>query len=43
MEKARDLAAPVLGRDPAARLIDTVLDIEKVTDIGTLRRLLQRG
>ncbi|MGA7803274.1 MAG: MmgE/PrpD family protein [Bradyrhizobium sp.] len=43
IEKARDLAAPVLGRDPATRLIDTVLDIEKLADIGTLRRLLQRS
>jgi 2-methylcitrate dehydratase PrpD len=41
--KARDLTAPVLGRDSATRLIETVLDIEKVTEVRSLRRLLQRG
>jgi 2-methylcitrate dehydratase PrpD len=42
-EKARDLTAPVLGRDPSQRLIDTVFTIERVTEISSLRRLLQRG
>ena len=41
--KARDLTAPVLGRDTSVRLIDTILEIEKVTEIRGLRRLLQRG
>jgi 2-methylcitrate dehydratase PrpD len=41
--KARDLTAPVLGRDTSTRLIDTVFDIEKVTEVRSLRRLLQRG
>ncbi len=41
--KARDLTVPVLGRDTSTRLIDTVFDIEKVTEIRGLRRLLQRG
>jgi 2-methylcitrate dehydratase PrpD len=41
--KARDLTVPVLGRDTSTRLIETILDIEKVTEIRGLRRLLQRG
>jgi len=41
--KARGLTVPVLGRDTATRLIDAVFDIEKVTEIRGLRRLLQRG
>jgi 2-methylcitrate dehydratase PrpD len=43
VEKARDLTVPVLGRDTSARLIDTILGIEKVTDVRNLRRLVQRG
>ena len=41
--KARDLTAPVLGRDTSTRLIETILDVEAVTEIRNLRRLLQRG
>jgi 2-methylcitrate dehydratase PrpD len=41
--KARDLTAPVLGREAADRLIETVLAIEAVADVGQLRQLLQRG
>jgi 2-methylcitrate dehydratase PrpD len=41
--KARDLIVPVLGRDTATRLTDTIFDIESLTDIRILRRLLQRG
>ena len=41
--KASDLTAPVLGRDTSARLIETIFEIEKVTEIRSLRRLLQRG
>jgi 2-methylcitrate dehydratase PrpD len=43
MEKARDLTAPILGREKSERLIDAVYAIEAVTDIRNLRRLLQRG
>jgi 2-methylcitrate dehydratase PrpD len=43
IEKASDLTAPVLGRDPSKRLIETVFTIETVTDVRGLRRLLQRG
>lgn len=43
IEKARGLAAPVVGRANTDRLIDTVYKIETVTDIRTLRPLLQRG
>lgn len=42
IEKARDLTAPVLGRETSERLIETVYAIEKVTDIRKLRPLLQR-
>ncbi len=43
IEKARDLTAPVLGRDKSEKLIETVFSIESVTDIRNLRPLLQRG
>jgi 2-methylcitrate dehydratase PrpD len=43
MEKARDLTAPILGREKSARLIDTVYAIETVTDIRNLQPLLQRS
>jgi 2-methylcitrate dehydratase PrpD len=42
VEKARDLTAPVLGRDTSGRLIETVFAIETVTDLRSLRPLLQR-
>jgi 2-methylcitrate dehydratase PrpD len=42
-DKARDLIAPVLGRDTSERLIETVYAIETVTDIRSLGRLLRRG
>jgi 2-methylcitrate dehydratase PrpD len=42
IEKARDLIAPVLGQETSARLIDTVLAIESVSDVRALRPLLQR-
>ncbi|MBV9532611.1 MAG: MmgE/PrpD family protein [Bradyrhizobium sp.] len=41
IEKARDLTAPVLGRDSSTRLIETIFEIEKVPEIRSLRRLLQ--
>jgi 2-methylcitrate dehydratase PrpD len=42
MEKARDLTAPILGREKSARLIDTVYAIETETDVRNLQPLLQR-
>jgi 2-methylcitrate dehydratase PrpD len=42
IEKARDLTAPVLGRETSERLIETVYAIETVTDVRSLRPLLQR-
>jgi 2-methylcitrate dehydratase PrpD len=42
VDKARDLIAPVLGTGTAQKLIDTVLRIEAVTDVRTLRPLLQK-
>ena len=43
IDKARDLIAPVLGRDSAARLIETVYAIETVQDVRALRPLLRRA
>ena len=44
IDKARDLIAPVLGRDPSTQADrDHVRDRKASTDIRTLRRLLQRG
>jgi len=42
VEKARDLIAPVLGAATTQKLIDTLLAIETLKDIRTLRPLLQR-
>ena len=39
--KARDLLTPILGATRSARLIETVLSIDSVTDIRSLRPLLQ--
>jgi 2-methylcitrate dehydratase PrpD len=41
--KARDLMTPVLGPASTTRLIETVLALETVKDIRTLRPLLQRA
>jgi 2-methylcitrate dehydratase PrpD len=41
--KATDLVAPVVGRENAARLIETVYAIEATPDIRALRPLLQRS
>ena len=43
LEKARELIAPILGRDKSKRLIETVFAIETMTDLRRLRPLLQRG
>jgi 2-methylcitrate dehydratase PrpD len=43
IDKARDLTAPVLGREKSDRLIETVYAIEAVTDMRKLSPLLQRG
>jgi 2-methylcitrate dehydratase PrpD len=42
IEKARELTAPVLGRETSERLIETVYAIETVADLRSLRPLLQR-
>lgn len=42
VDKARDLIAPVLGASTAQKLIDTLLTIESLQDIRSLRPLLQR-
>jgi 2-methylcitrate dehydratase PrpD len=43
VDKARDLIAPVLGGPPAQKLIDTLLAIEALKDIRSLRPLLQKA
>ena len=43
IDKARDLIAPVLGGDKAERLIQTIYEIENVTDIRQLRPFLQHS
>jgi 2-methylcitrate dehydratase PrpD len=43
MAKSRDLMLPVLGEAQTMRLIDAVMTLEKSSNIGDLRRLLQRG
>jgi 2-methylcitrate dehydratase PrpD len=43
IDKARDLIAPVLGRETSERLIATVYAIESVTDVRQLRPLLRRA
>ena len=42
VDKARDLTAPVLGRETSERLIETVFAMESITDVRSLRPLLQR-
>jgi len=42
VDKARDLIGPVLGSGNSGKLIDTLLSIESVKDVRTLRPLLQR-
>jgi 2-methylcitrate dehydratase PrpD len=43
IDKARDLTAPILGREKSDKLIESVFAIETITDIRSLRSLLQRG
>ena len=43
VDKARDLIAPVLSAPTAQRLIDTLLGIDSLQDIRSLRPLLQRA
>jgi 2-methylcitrate dehydratase PrpD len=41
--KAKDLMTPFLGADQSQRLIDSILTLEKVADVRSLRMLLQRS
>src|SRR5258707_3950868 len=41
--KARDLMTPVLGAGDCSKLIERLLQLDKVKDIRELRPLLQRG
>jgi 2-methylcitrate dehydratase PrpD len=43
VDKARDLIAPVLGAATAQKLIDTLLTIDALQDIRSLRPMLQRA
>jgi 2-methylcitrate dehydratase PrpD len=42
INKARDLIVPVLGRDTFVRLVGAVFDIERLAEVRSLRRFLQR-
>jgi hypothetical protein len=42
VDKVRDLIAPVIGLPNGNKLIETVLSLEKVTDIRELRSVLQK-
>jgi 2-methylcitrate dehydratase PrpD len=42
VDKARDLMGPVLGSASTGKLIETLLALEAVKDVRTLRPLLQR-
>jgi 2-methylcitrate dehydratase PrpD len=41
IDKARDLIAPVLGREKSGRLIEAIFALEEAADIRSLRPLLQ--
>ena len=41
--KCRDLIEPILGASKTSRLIDTVFNIESVSNIQALRSLVQTG
>jgi 2-methylcitrate dehydratase PrpD len=43
VSKARDLMAPVLGAEKTGKLIDRVLDLERVKSVSELRPLLQKA
>jgi len=43
IDKARDLIAPVLGREQSERLIEAVFAIETLPDVRNLRPLLRRA
>jgi 2-methylcitrate dehydratase PrpD len=43
IDKTRDLIAPVLGREISGRLIETIFSIEDISDIRSLRPMLQPG
>ena len=43
VRKCRDLISPVLGEVTCAKLIENVMALEKIRDIGELRPLLQRA
>jgi 2-methylcitrate dehydratase PrpD len=43
IDKARDLIAPVLGREVSDRLIDTIYAIEQIQDVRNLRPMLRSG
>jgi hypothetical protein len=43
VDKCRDLIAPVLGSAECDRLVDTVLHIEQVADLRSLRPGFQKN
>jgi 2-methylcitrate dehydratase PrpD len=43
VEKCQSLIGPVIGAASSKKLIDTLLDIERVKDVRSLRPLLRRA
>jgi hypothetical protein len=43
IDKARDLTAPVIGRENSKRLVETVYAIETVKDIRSIGAFLRPG
>jgi hypothetical protein len=41
--KAKDLITPFFGAAQTEKLIDTIINLEKVSDVRMMRPLLQRG
>jgi 2-methylcitrate dehydratase PrpD len=41
--KAKDLMGPFLGAEQSQRLVDSIMSLERVADVRSLRPLLQRG
>ena len=43
VEKCRSLLTPIVGQAAGARLIESIMSIETVTNVRTLRPLLQKS
>ena len=43
VQKARDLVDPILGKTACTKFVETILDIDKVTNVRELRSVLQKA